>query len=197
MFFVLLIGLVLFIGISAAGFYLTRQQLKQKAANLSTLKADVDAVDDSITDAKNVISQYEELSFIDDIASDVLPPNKVQSDLVEEIYTLANEAGITIRTINFVSPGGTPTTDPSLTQTVQLEGIPGVYSLPTSVSYEASNYNQFVNFLEKLEENRRKLQISRLGINPVRETIQGGGNSTFVSGYQGTLELNVYVRPGS
>lgn len=195
MFFILLGGLLVVLSLSATGFYLTRKQLKQKAANLSVLKADVDAVDDSIEEAKKVLAQYEDLEFIDEIALAVLPPDKVQSNLISEIYTLANEAGVTIRALSFTSPEGTPTTDPSLTQTIKLEGAPGVYSLPTTVTYESSSYNRLVNFLKKLETNRRKLQISRLGISPVRETVTGGGNSTTVTGYQGSLELNVYVRP--
>lgn len=194
-FFLMLGGVLVVLGLAGFGYYFTRQQLYDKTASLSKVKADVDAIDDSIEDTKNVLAQYEDLSFIDAIASDVLPPEKVQSDLIEQIYTLANEAGVTLRTINFTSPQGTPTTDPSLTQTVPLEGVAGVHSLPVSLSYETDNYSGFIRFLEKLEENRRKLQVGRLGINPVKESVEGGGSTTRVTGYQGTLELNVYVRP--
>lgn len=195
MFFVMLGAVVLLLSLASGGYYYTRQQLKEKSVSLSKLKADIDAIDDSVADAKKVLQQYDDLSFIDNIANDVLPPEKIQSDLVEQIYILANEAGVTVRTVTFTSPGGKPTSDPTLTQTVPLEGISGVYALTATLGYESNTYNNLVNFLKKLEGNRRKLQISSIVINPTRESIEGGGNATQVIGYQGSLELNVYIRP--
>jgi len=188
-------GILLSLVLAATGYYFTRRQLQEKAISLSGLKAAIDATEDSTSDVKNLLQQYEDLSFIDDIASDVLPPEKVQSDLVEQIYTLANEAGVTLRSINFTSPEGTAISDPSLTQTEPLEGIVGVFSLPATITYETSQYNNLISFLRKLEDNRRKLQIAKLGISPVKEPIAGSGSATRITGYAGQLELNVYVRP--
>lgn len=194
-FFAVIIGVVALIGITGLGFYLVSQQLSKRAVNLSKLKADIDAVDVRIEDAQNALSQYEELRFIDEIANDVLPPDKVQSNLVSELYVLSSSAGVTIRAISFEAPGGTQVNDPSLTQTKALEGVNGVFVLPASIAYETSSYNNFLRFLGNLEENRRKLQVSRLNISPVTENIPGGGNATRITGYQGQIELNVYVRP--
>lgn len=195
MFFIILAVLGLLLAGGGLVYHRTRGQLSQKSDSLGELKADIDAIDDSIEDVKNVLAQYDDLAFINEIASDVLPPSKVQSDLVGQLYTLANESGVLIRTLNFVSPEGTPTAEPNLTQTKPLEGVGGVFVLPINLSYETGSYSNFVQFLKKIEANRRKLQISRLGVNPVKDTVEGGGNATQVTGYQGDLEINVYVRP--
>lgn len=195
-FFFLIISLVcLTILLSGVGFYFVQQKLNQRATSLSKLKADIDAIDVRIKDSKSALTQYDDLRFIDAIAADVLPPNKVQSDLIEELYELSDRASVTIRSISFESPAGTQVNDPSLTQTKPLEGVKGVFTLPASIAYEADTYSELIKFLSNLEINRRKLQVSRLSVTPTTETIAGGGNATRIVGYQGQIELNVYVRP--
>lgn len=194
-FYVLLGGIGLSILLGGLAFYWLSGQLSQRATNLSKLKADIDAVDARIAEAQSTLTQYQDLKFIDSIANDVLPPDKVQSNLVEELYTLSSGAGVTVRSISFEAPGGTQVSDPSLTQTKPLEGVAGVFVIPTSIAYETSTYGQFLKFLTNLESNRRKMQISRLSVSPVREAVPGGGNQTRITGYQGQIELNVYVRP--
>lgn len=194
-FFAIIIGIALTIVLASLAFYYVEQRLTNRATNLSKLKADIDAIDVRIKEAQSALLQYEDLKFIDDVAADVLPPNKVQSNLVEELYTLSNKANVTIRSISFESPGGAQVKDPSLSQTKPLEGVGGVFTLPASLTYEASTYDRVLKFLTNLEENRRKLQVSRLNITPVKENLPGGGNAERIVGYQGQIELNVYVRP--
>ena len=194
--FFLLIGAIgLGILISALAFYWLNGRLNERATVLSKLKADIDAVDVRIAEAQSTLAQFEDLKFIDAIASDVLPPNKVQSDLVQELYQLSRQAGVTVRSISFEATGGTQVNNPSLSQTKPLDGVSGVFTLPTHISYESGTYNQFLKFLSNLEINRRKLQISRLNVSPIKEPIPGGGGATRIVGYQGQIELNVYVRP--
>lgn len=195
-FFFMLIGAIgLSIVIFGLTFYWLNGRLSSRATVLSKLKADIDAVDARIAEAQSTLIQFEDLKFIDSIASDVLPPEKVQSDLVEELYQLSSRAGVTVRSISFEAPGGGQVANLSLTQTKPLEGVNGVFTLPTSIAYEADTYNQFLRFLSNLEANRRKLQISKLSVSPIKEEVSGGGSSSQIVGYQGQIELNVYVRP--
>lgn len=192
-FLIMMSAIILTTVLGAAGFYYIEGRLATRGANLSKLKADVDAIDVRIKEAQSALIQYGDLKFIDTVAADVLPPSKVQSDLVEELYTLSERAGAVIRSISFETPGGS-VGDPSLSQTKPLEGISGVFTLPASVAYEATTYDQVLRFLTNLEENRRKLQVSRLNISPIKETLSGSGSER-ITGYQGQIELNVYVRP--
>lgn len=193
-FYSLLIGSFVLIALIAAGYYFTRQQLKSKSTDLSHLKAELDVLDERIIGAQKAINQYKELSFIDDVASSVLPPDKIQSNLVGELYALSAESSVSIRSLSFQSSGGQQISDPDLTQTSPLEGVNGVFSLPIDIDYTSGSYNSMLIFLEKLESNRRKFQVSRINISPIIETIPGT-ILTRITGYQGQIQTNVYVRP--
>ncbi|HEX9679559.1 MAG TPA: hypothetical protein VGA08_02990 [Candidatus Saccharimonadales bacterium] len=194
-FILLLASLLVVLGLTASGFYFAKTQLAKRALSLSQLKADVDAIDIRVQQAQTVLVQYEDLGFIESIAQDVLPPTKVQSNFIGEIYKIGNQADVVLRSITFTTPSGRQVTDPNLTQTTPLDGVSGVFVLSANITYETNAYAKFLNFLTNLEKNRRKLQISNLTINPIKEEIVGTNNSTRIVGYQGQLEVNVYVRP--
>lgn len=77
---------------------------------------------------------------------------------------------------------------PSVTQVTPVEGIQGVYALGITITPAADQpipYEQFLSFLEKLENNRRTAHVDNISVNPV----EGSDGVTF------TLTLNAYVKP--
>lgn len=76
-----------------------------------------------------------------------------------------------------------------ITQAVPVEGLSGVYSIPITVStptgVEIILYEQLLDFLEKLEKNRRTAHVKSITITPE-------GNGDFVTF---SLILNLYVKP--
>lgn len=73
-------------------------------------------------------------------------------------------------------------------QLVRVTGIPGVYQQTITVTSDSNNpilYNQLINFLSGLEQNRRTAQVNSININPVGS----GRYLTFV------ITLNEYIKP--
>jgi len=71
---------------------------------------------------------------------------------------------------------------------VPLEGTTGVLVLPISTGFR-STYAQLIDFLEKTEKNKRKMQISQLAISP---RVDDAGNPTDDLDVQ--LTINAYVK---
>jgi len=181
--------------------------LKKEAAKLSDLKAQNQVLQDrevALIQAKKDIEKYKEL---DTISKSIVPQDKDQARTVREINSIAAESGIKLQAITFTAsnlgqapPPQPAKTDnessskpatpaqPSITQVTPVDGIPGVYSLGitlTPAPEEAIPYEQFLSFLEKLENNRRTAHVDNITVTPV-----GGSNGVTFS-----LTLNAYVKP--
>lgn len=75
-----------------------------------------------------------------------------------------------------------------ISQVTPVEGIPGVYALQLTISPATDSpvsYEQFLKFLERLENNRRTAHVDKISVNP----IENSNGVTF------TLTLNVYLKP--
>ncbi|HEX5456157.1 MAG TPA: hypothetical protein VFW77_02205 [Candidatus Saccharimonadales bacterium] len=171
---------------------------KKQSDKLTNLKAENQAIKDqqvSLAQAKIDIQKYENLN---DIAKAIVPQDKDQAKTIREINGLASATGIKLQQINFdASSLGLPSTTAagsasasSLTQVKPVTGITGVYALQIVVSGggETSpvSYYQFLQFLEKLESNRRTAHVTSIDVTPSQEN---PNNVTF------TLTLNAYLKP--
>lgn len=191
------------------GAYGANTLLSTRANKLTELKATYAAQSDqqlSLTKAKSDIVKYQSLN---DIAKSIVPEDKDQAEAVREIVNIANRTGVTLSAINFnastlgngvkkQSSATTTTTTPSaaandktsaLSQLQPVPNIKGVYILPITVVGDTANpvkYDQFINFLSSLEQNRRTAQVSTITIIP---------NSNNRSLLSFTLGLNEYIKP--
>lgn len=190
-------------GLFIGGVVLGNQRLTNQAQKLVGLKLEaqvVTAQQTALVQAKKDIEAYSELAVI---ARTIVPQDKDQARSVLEINKIAEESGIKLQTIAFQSsnlgqaaPPATPSGDeapsttpaaPPLTQVKPIEGITGVYSLEMIITPGEGviSYSNFLNFLERLENNRRTAHVSKIAINPLAK----GGGLSF------TLTLNAYVKP--
>lgn len=130
----------------------------------------------ALTQAKKDIAEYTEL---ESIAKSVVPQDKDQARTVLEIVKLAAESGIAITGVTFpnselgsVSGGKTKSKAPAnnnLTQLTPLESPKGVYSMEIRLDTDADSpvrYNQLIDFLQRLENNRRTSQVTNIEITP-------------------------------
>lgn len=190
--------------------------LKGQANKLSDLRAQNQVVEDqklALIQAKEDIERYRELN---EISKSIVPKDKDQARAIREINRFAEESGVVIETVAFdpsslgeeapkpapaapsddtgsggeAAPAPAPAAPTSpITQAEPVEGIPGVYSIPITVSSPAglgiNLYDQLLGFLEKLENNRRTSHVTGINITPE-------GNGDFVTF---SLTLNVYVKP--
>lgn len=176
--------------------------LSGKSRHLVDLKIQSKAANDqlaSLTKAKKEASQY---SYFNDIAKTVIPNDKDQAQAVLDIQNLANQSGIALQSVTFPSsnlgtkPSSTDTSAASknaISQAKPVEGIAGLYSLQLTITPQIGpqvpadktvTYSKFLNFLDKIEHNRRTAQITQVNIQP-----QGSDTVNF------TLTINIFIKP--
>lgn len=215
-FFVMLAVFTLSIVGGGAMLYLSNSILQKRSSNVVELKlqsAEVEAQAAAYQAAKKDVEKY---AYLTDIINSALPQDKDQARSVREIFVLAQQAGITIKSIQFpasslgavtalppaaaatTAPAAAPTTPapaaaPVITQAKPVKGLSGVYSLQAIVTPFADDktykvtYAQLIKFLEKIESNRRAIQVANLQLNPL------GQSSTDTVSF--TLTLNIFIKP--
>jgi hypothetical protein len=175
--------------------YYANSILSSKSSELVDLRASKQSKEQQekqLVKAKDDIKTYSDLN---EIAKSVVPQDKDQAKTVGEIVELASQSGIRrLGSITFPPStlGGTTKsvkTSKGLTQVTPVKGLPGVYELQITVSQPTTDpvsYGSFINFLSKLERNRRTAQVSSINVQP------DAARSDLVSF---TLVLNEYIKP--
>lgn len=186
-FFVMIGVVVLVVILVGATIFMADSFLQKKSAKLVDLKLESQVIETqstSLAQAKKDIEKYSELEAI---AKQIVPQDKDQARATREIINLAEQAGVKIATIGFPastlgqaapkpatpSTGATttPTPAPSTTETQvkKVAGIQNLYQLDISVTSSTTSpasYNRLVDFLQRLEQNRRTAQVSQISIQP-------------------------------
>ncbi|MBI1857108.1 hypothetical protein HY003_02865 [Candidatus Saccharibacteria bacterium] len=190
LFFVMIGVIVLLASLTVASVVFGDKLLQKKTDQLVSLKLDsksLDAQQRTLIQAKKDIEKYSDL---EKTATAIVPQEKDQAKTVREIIKIAQESNITISNISFPSstlgqqnkkstpptgatttPNTTPTksTTPPTTQVKPVEGINGVYQLEINVQTDSNSpvqYQSLLNFLNKLEQNRRTAQVTNISIQP-------------------------------
>jgi hypothetical protein len=192
-----------------AMLYFANAQLQKRSSNVIDLKlqsAQVEAQQSAFEAAKKDVEKY---AYLSSIINGALPQDKDQARSVREIFLLAAQAGITIKSVQFPAstlgavtavpaPGATtpapaaPKTT-TITQAKPVDGLKGVYAIETIVTPFADGktyivtYNQLIDFLGKLESNRRAIQVASIQLTPLGQT--AADSISF------SLTLNIFIKP--
>lgn len=185
MYYVLLGLLAVSIIAGFTGMYFTDKYLASQADLVADRRADDEVLSQKLFSAQTTRDNLEDLAFVDELAKEVLPDAKNQSEVILLISKIAKESGISTDSFNFASTEGNPG---DKSQTVELEGTTGVLVLPINTSFR-STYNELIKFLEKTELNKRKMQISDISISP---RLDDEGNPT--DQLDVLLTINAYVK---
>lgn len=196
------------VGVLVAGTVILRRQ-SERLVELKLERILLDEQQAALVQANKDIEKYAEL---EQISKSVVPQDKDQAKAVREIIDIADQVGIRIRSISFPSSnlGAAPTTTPSqsdtgddsqsaskpatpsVSQASPVDGVAGVYSLEMNIVPDTTSlpvtYYQFLDFLERLENNRRTAQVTRIKIDPVSSD-QENPYITF------TLTINIFIKP--
>lgn len=188
----LLVALAVFVTFTGRGLIVAEGE---KLTDLKLEQKVLDKRSTALLQAKKDITEYEDL---EQIARSVVPQDKDQARTVVEIVNIARELGISVTSIAFpdsllgqVSRGsrrGT-TTDPNLTQLTPLTSPKGVYSMEIRIETDGDRpvpYARLLNFLSRLENNRRTAQVTNISISPDED------NRNLITF---TLTLTTYVKP--
>lgn len=191
--------------------------LSSKSNELVTLKLKDKTVQAQLTSLAVAKKEVETYSYFKDLAKTVIPEDKDQAQAVLEITRLASQSGINVGSITFPNSNlgaGAPASAQSgqagaanaqsaspraaISQAKPVEGIAGVYSLELTIVPETgvqvpadrkATYPKLLEFLRKLENNRRTAQI-------VNVTIQPEGDETNLTPYiDFSLIINIFIKP--
>lgn len=202
----IMIGLLcLVITGSAAMLYFGNLLMSKSSGKLITSKLNnigFDAEEQNYLQARKDLETY---SSINQTLQKILPKSKDQAQAVNELYKIGDETGIMIESIQFPSSNlgsksSTKSTGSSsssssssvgaISQAKAVEGMPGVLGIDVSVSLlptkgKSISYDSMISFLQKVEQNRRNMQIKQITV--YADTINGG--VTF------DLTLTIFVKP--
>lgn len=172
---------------------LVNSMLKKQSDKLVAVKLDNKLLDEQQTAllaARKTVQKYAELNKI---AQTIVPQDKDQAKAVRELVKIADESGIKLGAISF--PASTlgqkqvKGTAAAETQVKPVKGISGVLALEVNVQQDTNNpttYPNLINFLSKLESNRRTAQVTSVTVQP---TPKDRTKLTF------NLVLNIYIKP--
>lgn len=165
----------------------------------------IEAQEASLAQAKKDIEKYREL---ESIAKQIVPQDKDQARATREIVNLAKLSGVKIATIGFpastlgqaapkaAAPASGTTTTPSPapattseTQVKKVDGIQNLFQLDITVTSDItspSSYGRLIDFLSRLEQNRRTAQVTQISIQP---------DAANRSALNFSLTLTLYIKP--
>lgn len=206
-FYAMLGVIILVTALTIGGLVGGVSMLQKKSAELVELKLQDRLIEEqelALVRAKADIAKYEELEAI---SKAIVPRDKDQAKTVRELVNIAEQSNITITGITFPTSSlgtkqptapaagstnsGTTTavpTAPPLTQVKPVAGINGLYQLEVTIQTggPAPTYNQFLDFLSRIEQNRRTAQITSLSVQPTKI------NRNFVTF---NITMNIFVKP--
>lgn len=182
-FFGLCAGIVLSLAGTVFILYWANSQLEIRKDQINEKRTESQELDNNITRAKSLREQLDELSDIVKVSSEVLPSSKSQENIVGELLALASKRGLTLESISFEGASSDPT-NPETSQAELLKDISGVYSLGIQTSI-TTDYENILQFLEDVENNKRQFEITDISIAPVPDTNQ----------FDAQLTLVTYIQP--
>lgn len=185
--FLAMVG-VLLLTIVAVGvvYYFADQSLTARQSSISDLKADIEILDLKVANAKAAESLLDEYRDIQELAPSILPPTKIQSDIVAQLLDIGSENSIELTNFSFPTSADVSNFDTS--QTEPLKGVPGVRFIEISTSF-SSSFDQALNFLESVEENQRIMQVENVAMSP---EVDAEGNPLSV--FTVSVSISVFVR---
>ena len=186
--------LILLVLATAGGLGFSNIFMKKSADKLIGTKLDNIAYDNQEQTYLQARKDLEKYAALNEIMQKVLPKSKDQAQAVSELYKIGDETNIKVESIQFPSSSlGSKTTDASassVTQAKSVDGMPGVLGIDITVQLapthgDSISYDDMISFLQKVEVNRRSMQIKQITVNA--DTKNGG--VTF------ELTLTIFVKP--
>lgn len=201
----LILGLIALLLVGLIGGTLGVNKLLQtRSDKLKSLRLTSQVLSGQQTGLVRAKKDVQTYAGLEQIAKTVVPQDKDQAEAVREIVNLANQSGIPeLSSLTFpasnlggTATGTSTTTVPKvnnakngLTQLTPVVGMSGVYQLQITITQGQDNpvtYNQFLTFLDKLEQNRRTAQVSSI-------TLQPDSKNTNMVAF--SLIINEFIKP--
>jgi hypothetical protein len=191
--------------------------LKKQSHKMVDLKLQNQTADAQLSNLESSKKEIEKFSYFKSVAQSVLPNDKDQAQAVLDIFSLASQSGISLQSVSFPSSNlgtgssstsSTSTSSTSAQSTTQaaptkkisqaqaVSGIPGLYSVQLTITPATGGqvpadkqvtYGKMLDFLNRIENNRRTAQITQVNIQPL--TANGANQFNF------SLTVNIFIKP--
>lgn len=203
-FYLMTAGIIMLVIAILGSTYMAGSMLEKRAATLHDLKLKNRVLSEEKTGLIKARQDIAKYSSLEKIAKTIVPQDKDQAQTVREIVKLANLSGINPSSITFpastLGAAATPTTSSgttasgasragNLTQLTPVKGMTGLYVLPITIQQDSSApvpYDRLIEFLSRLEQNRRTAQVSSIVLQP--STVDRNKLSF-------TLTVDEYIKP--
>ncbi len=162
-FYLLIAANIVMVGLIGGALYYGDILLAKQSHKIAEAKAE----DELIEQKKRVKTQLEkkikEIGELKALAIKFLPDTKNQEELIAEFYKIAKSYNIDITGLTFNDSGSSIT---STSQTTPLKDAKGVSVFPFKTSNFTTNFTTLISFMQSLENNRRKIQITTIDLQP-------------------------------
>lgn len=179
LFIILLVALFLTIGLTSVGVFMADRYLARQSQSISDLKADDALLSTELINTQRTRESLKKYSYINEVADEILPDAKNQSEVILLINQIGADVGVNIRSFGFLGTDGNPS---EKTQTEPLEGAPSILVFPVYTQFDAT-FNQLIKWLQLAEQNQRKMQVSEISI----------GRTDEANILEVTMTINAYV----
>lgn len=170
--------------------------LGNESAKLVDIKLQNKLLDEQQVALVQANKSAETYAGLDEIARTIVPQDKDQAKAVREIVKVSGEAGIKLGAISFpastlgqVKSAAVAKTGGGETQVKPVAGIPGVYVMEITIQQDSSSpisYTKLIDFLQRLENNRRTAQVTNVSVQPIP---QDRNKLSF------NMTVNAYIKP--
>lgn len=190
---ILLISIAALIMLSAAGFWLFKDQLGAYATSVSKDAKKADVSDTEIATLQNLKIQLEEDKVAVNRTKNIVAESKsyaYQTQIINDIDTYAKTSGVTIAGYGFASDIGVNGAA-AATAAPQADAVPTPAGLKTtSITITVVNpvkYESIMRFIHSIEANLTKMQLTGVSL---RQDAGNGGGSVTVD----PLTVEVYIK---
>lgn len=156
--------IVLLIGGIGYGVYMTHQRLTSYVTEVDHLKIDSELNQQSIENAKKLRTVLDSNQDSATRAAAIVADTKFyqyQDQIVQDIGSYANTAGLTVLGYDFISPAAAQATG----KTATPKTASGVKTVVATVSLKSPvPYDRYLRFLRLIERNLTKMQVTQLDI---------------------------------
>ncbi len=176
--------IVLLVVLAGYGFVAAKKQLASAVDDTNAVQAETDQKQQNLFRLKQLQKDLDDKSEAVKRAAEIVADSQhysYQNQIVSDINTYAHRTGVDVIGFDFGSPTTTTTTKTNLPSIPHTKVITANLTLAAPVKY-----THFLNFLQAIEKNLTKMQITGIDITPDQK------NSSYVS--NPGIALQIYVK---
>lgn len=186
----ILLSLILVISIagSVGVLYVMHKYITKIDKSISELKSQDEAGAKQLADLNIAELQVKKYQDFSSIASQVLPKVYNQSE-INMIVNLAKQSGIGLTSIGVSNGLASSLPGSCRSPLLAYNEVKGVCTVTFHIQpSESISFDQFMNFMNRIEQNRRKILVTNLSLSPTND--KDKPNQLTVS-----ADLNLFTRP--